>query len=232
MVTGKWQSCLPEEPTTALTNPPGLLHYHGVTDVKMLHKVSIFTILCAALAYVLPVLGEAGNVPDERDQQVLEAMLLRLRTDPEFPFRVTKNASEEGVIFLHTRTPEKMGLLSADQIRSDIDKHTLPKEIEEDLRQRNTPPNVKIGSYDSVGAFYTNLKFDTHIVVTDLTKDDQRPNERGVAVAYLPGYSRDGKYAVVRASVGPSPHGATATALLEKLGDKWVVKWHRIAWYA
>ena len=58
------------------------------------------------------------------------------------------------------------------------------------------------------------------------------PKARGWVHAYLPGYSKDGSRAIVRAGVGPSAHGATLTALLEKRGDKWVVKWHYIAFYA
>ena len=55
---------------------------------------------------------------------------------------------------------------------------------------------------------------------------------RGWLQAYLPGYSKDGARAIVRAGVGPSAHGAMLTALLEKSGDKWLVKWHYIARYA
>ena len=57
------------------------------------------------------------------------------------------------------------------------------------------------------------------------------PKACGWAEAYLPGYSKDGLRAIVRAGVGPSAHGAVVTALLEKIDGRWVVKWHHIASY-
>lgn len=51
-------------------------------------------------------------------------------------------------------------------------------------------------------------------------------------MAFLPGYSEDGSYAVVRAAVGPWAHAAMLTAVLEKSGDKWIVKWYCITRYA
>jgi hypothetical protein len=170
----------------------------------------------------------------------LEAVLLRLLADPDFD--MTRTSTNGAVIVLHTCTPDKTGFLMSHQIRSDIGSHTLPSDVEGDLRRRNTPPDAKPDTYDAVAAFYTNLTFSARIVVADLTDktgsrtygafEKAHPKARGFARAYLPGYSKDGTRAVVRASVGPSPHGAMVTALLEKLGDKWVVKWHHIAWYA
>jgi len=180
-------------------------------------------------------------VPDDRDRQVLEAVLLRLLADPDFD--MTRTSTNGALIVLHTCTPEKTGFLMSHQIHSDIGSHTLPSDAEGDLRRRNTPPNAKPDTYDSITAFYTNLTFKAQIVLADLTDrtagrqsygafEKAHPNARGFARAYLPGYSKDGTRAVVRAGVGPSPHGAMVTALLEKVGDNWIVKWHHIAWYA
>jgi hypothetical protein len=167
-------------------------------------------------------------------------VLLHLLADPEF--EMTRVPTNGAVIVLHTRTPEKTGFLMTHQIRSDIGSHTLPSDVEEDLRRRNTPSDTKPDTYDAVTAFYTNLTFSAPIVVADLTDktggrrsyrafEEAHPKARGFARAYLPGYSKDSTRAVVRVGVGPSPHGAMVTALLEKRGDKWVVKWHHIAWY-
>jgi hypothetical protein len=57
------------------------------------------------------------------------------------------------------------------------------------------------------------------------------PKARGFLDAYLPGYSKDGTHAVVRAGVDPSAHGAMLTAVLEKRGDKWTVVWYYIAYF-
>ena len=62
--------------------------------------------------------------------------------------------------------------------------------------------------------------------------EDAHPKARGWLEAYLPGYSKDGTRAVVRAGVGPWAHAAMLTAVLEKRGDKWTVVWYYVARFA
>lgn len=184
------------------------------------------------------VRGATTTVPNEQDRQVLETLLLHLLADPKFD--LTRVSANTGTIVLHTRTPDKTGFLMSHQMRSDIGSHNLPNDVEEDLRRRNTPPAAKPDTYDAIAASYTNLTFAAGIVVANVTDklggrsyafEEAYPKARGYVRPYLPGYSTDGTRAVVRAGVGPSPHGAMVTALLEKRGDKWVVKWHHIARY-
>lgn len=118
----------------------------------------------------------------------------------------------------------------------------MPSDAESDLRRRNTLADAAPDSYDSVQASYADLSFAAGIVVTDLTENwKQRsfgsfegayPKARGWLEAYLPGYSEDGTCAVVRAGVGPWAHAAMLTAVLEKSGEKWVVKWYHVAFFA
>ena len=197
--------------------------------------------MCILCAFAQSARAATPLIPDQRDGQVLEALLSHLLTDPEFDLaRVHTNGA---VIVLHARTPQKTGFLTPDQMRSDIGGHTLPSDAERDLRRRNSRPDMKPDTYEAATAFFTNLTFGAGIVVADLTDkkggrlfyrsfEDANPKARGWVEAYLPGYSKDGVRAVVRAGVGPSAHGAMVTALLEKSGDKWVVKWHHIARYA
>jgi hypothetical protein len=194
------------------------------------------------LAFCTHLSAATASGPDERDREVLETVLLHLLADPEF--EMARVPTDEAVIVLHVRTPEKIGFLSSNQIRIDTGNHTLPADLEAELRRRNTPPESKPHAYDAVSAFYTNLPFSPQIVVADLSilKGDPRrshstfqkahPKAKGFVKAYLPGYSKEGSRALVRSAVGPSPHGAMVTALLEKRGDQWVVKWHHIARYA
>lgn len=147
-------------------------------------------------------------------------------------------------IVLDERSPLKTGFLSSDQIRSDIGKRTLPSEAVSDLRQRNTAADAKPDTHDSVKASYADLKFEARIVVSNLAEireksinkfrffEDAYPKARGWLGSYLPGYSKEGNEAIVRAGVGPSAHGAMITAVLEKSGDKWVVKWYHISRYS
>ncbi len=193
--------------------------------MNALRQFSRVALLCIASAVVSPVLGATPTVPDERDRQVLEALLLHLLADPKFD--MTRVPTNGAAVVLHVRTPEKTGFLQSHQMKSDIGGHSLPGDA----------------TYEAVVASFTNLTFRVGIVVADLTDkwggrrfyrafEDAHPKARGWVQAYLPGYSNDGARAVVRAGVGPSAHGAMVTALLEKSGDRWLVKWHYIAWYA
>jgi hypothetical protein len=179
--------------------------------------------------------------PEERDRQVLQTLLLHLLTDPKFD--MAHVSTNKPTIVLHERTPDGIGFLESGQIRSEINGRKLPGDALRDLQHRNTPTDAKSGSYDSISAFYTNLTFAAGIVVTDVFGDNRRegrlnkfwqvhPEARGWLEAYLPGYCKNGKLAVVRAGVGPSAHGAMLTAVLEKIDDKWRVRWYSIAHFA
>lgn len=209
---------------------------HMSTLAHFIHLIFV----CIVCASFTPARAATSRVPDQRDGQVLQALLLRLLSDPKFD--MTRVPTNGAVIVLHSRTPEKTGFLQAHQMRSDIGGYSLPGDAEQDLRSRNTPPNAKPDTYDAVAASFTNLTFAAGIAVADLTDkwggrrffrtfEEAHPNARGWVKTYLPGYSKDGSRAIVRAAVGPSAHGAMVTALLEKRGDQWVVKWHDIAWY-
>jgi hypothetical protein len=195
-------------------------------------------LLCIACAVVSPV---SAAPPDERDRQVLETLLLHLVKDSKFD--MTRVATKGATIILHTRTPEKTGFLMTQQIRGEIGERTLPDDAESDMRRRNTPADAKPDTYDSVTASYTNLTFAVGIVVANLAEiwkerrsftsfQDAYPKARGWLEAYLPGYSKDGTRAVVRASVGPWEHAAMLTAVLEKRGDEWTVAWYHVARFA
>jgi hypothetical protein len=200
--------------------------------------------ICLSLICAFPLsAAETIVAPDQRDGQVLQALLLHLLNDPKFD--LTQNPTNGASILLNTRTPEKTGFIQAHQMHADTRGQTLPNDPEQDLRRRNSPPNAKPDTYDCVAAYYTNLTFDTRIIVTELSKigvQERRrgdfqllqayPCARGFVTAYLPGYSRDGNSAFVRAGAGPSAHGATVTALLEKTGNTWTVKWYHVARYA
>ena len=209
--------------------------------MNALRRFSLFGLLCATCTLGPVVAGPASSGPDERDREVLETLLLHLLADTQFDMaRVSTNGA---TIVLHPRTPEKTGFLMSHQIRSDIGSRSLPSGAENDLRRRNTPGDAKPDRYDSVMAFYTNLTFATGIVVADpretlrqrpspLSFEQAHPKARAWLEAYLPGYSEDGSRAVLRAGVGPWAHAAMLTAVLEKSGGKWVVKWYHISRYA
>jgi hypothetical protein len=183
--------------------------------------------------------GQAGETvtPDERDRDVLEAALLQLTNDKDFGRR---GVSTNGVIVLNVRTPLKTGFLRPEQIKGELRTRTVSEELLQAVLKRNSVIS-QVNSYEAVTAWFTNSTFATNIVVVDLKarsagrgadKYENLPvNARGWVTSFLPGYSEDGTTALVRAHVGPSAHGAMLTALLEKVEGKWVVKWHRIAFF-
>jgi hypothetical protein len=208
--------------------------------MRLIQLVPGIALFCITFIGAAPASAETPVAPDEQDRQVLESLLRHLQTDPKFDLTLFSTNGTE--IVLHNRTPEKTGFLSTSQIHSDIGDRTLPGDAETDLRRRNTSVDAKPGTYESINASYTSLTFASGIVVTNLEEVwKQRrmfsafgkayPKARGWLQAYLPGYSPDGAHAVVRASVGPAAHAATLTGVLEKAGEKWVVKWYHITFY-
>jgi hypothetical protein len=197
-------------------------------------------LLCAGVL----VLGRAGGAetaalnPDERDRQVLEAALLHLLAQDDFTF-ARKPAAADDIIVLLPRSPQKRGFLLPGQIASDlrdVKDVKVPDDLVRNLQKRNTPPNAKPNNYDAVAVSYAGLNFSPRIAIDETDEDGmvraKHPKARGWAEAFLPAYSTDGNTALLRCIIGPSPHGATATILLEKTAKGWVVKWHDFAWYA
>jgi hypothetical protein len=174
------------------------------------------------------------GVADEQDRLVLETALLHLLAADDFD--MMGKHRRDAIIILKARTPEKTGMIRPEQIRGDVGEgHVVPDDMQHDLRRRNEQP----GTYNAQVASFRDMRFDQRVVVSDAAAnvrfgafEKAYPRARGYAEAFLPGYSRDGSHAVVRAWVGPSPHGAMATVLLERKGDTWLVKWHYIAWFA
>lgn len=209
--------------------------------MNAIRQFSPFAVVGIVLTISTLTFADAPTAPDERDRQVIECLLLHLLEDTKFD--MTRSSLIGANIVLDESSPLKTGFLSSDQIRSDFPNRTLPSHAVSDMRQRNTPANSKPHTYDSVKASYADLKFDARIVVSNLEEireksrnkfrffENAHPKARGWLASYLPGYSRDGNLAIVRAGAGPSDHGAMITAVLEKSGDKWVVKWYQISRY-
>jgi hypothetical protein len=66
----------------------------------------------------------------------------------------------------------------------------------------------------------------------DIDVEMKHPDAKNYVWLLAPGYSSDGKTAIVRLSFGPTAHGATATYLLVKEKGKWKVRQRRISYYA
>jgi hypothetical protein len=201
---------------------------------RFLLLVSIFQPLHASFA------DEGKIIPDARDKQVLESFLQHLLGDKDF--NLTGVAIQNSTIVLHRRTPTNSAYVQTSQTKSDVGERTLPADALLDLLSRNSKPGAKPEDHEATAASFDHLTFGPGITVADLTAMYKEassrafmrahPTARGFVNAYLPGYSQTGTYAIVRAGIDPWPHGAMVTALLEKTGDKWIVKWHHLTFYA
>lgn len=166
------------------------------------------------------------------DQAVLTAALHSLLKHQDFGYRSERDTRTN--IILISSNPEKFGIAEKHQVEMDTDRK-VPDEEFASFEARNRVP----GTYDTIPASYTDRVVAPPIFIyddgdrfSDRRFDNAFPNARGWMQPYLPGYSRDGKRAFVRGWIGPSPHGATYTATLEKKSNgQWVVTWEKIARY-
>lgn len=177
-------------------------------------------------------------VPDDRDREVIEATLLYFLASPEF--RMVGGNSGGAMIGLDSRPQGGTGPISAYQIRSELGEgHTIPAESEIDLWNRN----VNLNTGEIILPTFSGLTFDHQVLTVDLDAErgkwpivrpfgDTHPEACGWVSPWLPGYSKDGLRAVVRAWVGPSYHGTAATIFLERRGGRWMVQWHHFAFFA
>lgn len=208
---------------------------------KIAAVIALLTHLGSFCVGASDALEMPATTPTEQDRQVLEALLLRLLKDVDFD--MTKAPISGASIVLHTRTPEFISSSARNQIESELEGRKFSPELLSNLLKRNTPPAQKQGEYDAIAASYTNLTFAAGIVVTNVHVfrksgrefdwfEKAQPKARGWIEAYLPGYSKNGAVAMVRARTGPWVHGAALTAVLEKSGTVWKVKWYKVAFYA
>ena len=177
-----------------------------------------------------------GKVASDLDRRVLEALLLNLLADKEFPPAVT---ADKPLVVLHRRTPEYVQpIVSVSQVSFDTGSRALPKEAWDDLIQRNV---IRLNKY-SREIHYEGLTFDPKIQVGNAfpepepplqgkTFEEAFPQARAWVDAWVPGYSKDGKTAVVRANFGPAGKVATLTAILSLQGGKWLVIWRKFSVY-
>lgn len=172
------------------------------------------------------------KVASDIDREVLETLLLSVAEDKEFP---APQDPAKGAVVLHLRNPDlSEPLVNAAEVALDTGGKVLPHDAWNDLIRRNVirrDPKTR-------EVYYEGLDFDSKIVVGDAypepppplqgkTFREVYPQARGFVAAWLPGYSEDGKTAVVRARVGPVKRLATLTAILRKQGDRWAVVWRK-----
>jgi hypothetical protein len=181
--------------------------------------------------------------PEEkkRDYAVIEAALIDL-TDPKSPINKNfiKNRGIAGkYIVLGPTTSRYYGCLSRESLPLLEDKEkgqTIPDEIADALRQRNKEQPASLKDFRTEKAeirlrdVYEEFKgsFEPEFAGKFWEK---YADSWGYVYAFLPGYSKDGKTAVVIFDDGPSPHGAQVTYLMVKTEQGWKIRWrNRYFW--
>jgi hypothetical protein len=183
-----------------------------------------------------PSSQQRGKFATDRDRVVLEALLLSVLADREFP---PPASAEMPQIVLHRRTPKIVEpIINTMQVNFECGGKVMPKDAWDDLERRNVvrlDPNARLISYEG-------LQFDPRIQIGNVfpgpestfvgkTFEEVFPQARGWVEAYVPGFSKDGKTAVVRGRIGPSDKRAMLSAILNVKAEKWVVIWRRYCVY-
>ena len=168
-----------------------------------------------------------------RDYAVLEACLNDLTSakNPEYKSHI-KNVGPGREIVIDDRTCKYDLLIDLGEPSENIDyKDTrrIPAEIHEDFKRRKDEPARSLADFKPANP---------NIIVSDLDelfdKADsglaefrkQYPSAWGFVWAYPPGYSKDGKSAVVVFEGGPNGiHGLNWIYMLAKKGKRWEVQW-------
>jgi hypothetical protein len=172
------------------------------------------------------------------DNQILEMVLSDLLKNPDF-LQTTGFRD----IVLSVETPGQP--LNSDLFLSSSAKPApaIPTDVRTNLQKRNSevvPVPSYRHEYTLVRHRWTNYHpSNERILVRDISpfRRDVRgwskfrnayPDARGYVIAWLPGYSKDKKTALLHFLVGPSAHGAVGTYLLTSDGKKWAIKWRSI----
>ena len=178
--------------------------------------------------------GEAKTTDSSTDFDLIELVLVDLIDFNEFSPMFFSNGKRSQII-LNEKTQGLNGLISDDQLNSESGNKSdqvIPSEICADLRERNPEEPISLSEFKPTDPkILIEDVSEIHWGIDDISFAKKHPNAKGCVYAWLPGYSRDRKTAVVRLLFAPTPHGATATYMLVKQDGRWTIKWRRTAHY-
>lgn len=172
--------------------------------------------------------AQRANHADAIDKSVLMAALVHFRSLPDL--WLPSASAAEGHLLLHRDYETSKGLISASQIKGDISQWTVPEEARLDMERRVDATEELPRSH--LPAFIHILDFDERPPYNILEFVDHGSEAKCWVKLWPPGYTRDGRRAVVRFLFGPTSHGASATYLLQQCDGKWHIVHHSVAYYA
>jgi hypothetical protein len=181
------------------------------------------------------------------DFKILDVVLLDLLDYEDFNTPSRRKAAIQ--IILDPMTVGGFSQNDEHQLKVEVDFYhkvqAISEEIAEDLKRRNPEKPISLAGYKSPSPMIVVEKlipekiFDssTGEYLTEEASQEYRfrmagsPRGCGYLIAWLPGYSKDGNTAVLRAHCGPWPHGATLTYKLARKDGRWTVVWRFVSRY-
>lgn len=133
-------------------------------------------------------------------------------------------------ILLFWRNPDNSSILGDTPPFYPSEKRSFPKGVWHDLISRNCVPN----SDKTKPILYTGRTFPESFEITHARDDlfdlahifnSRLQDFAGWIKPYAPGYSKDGRTAMISAWYGWGRHAQIMTAVLELKDDRWTVKW-------
>lgn len=195
-----------------------------------------FTVRLLMASVILMTLARGDDqVPvQDRDREVLEIVLTDVMDpkNPEYKGLEPGQLKCRGIV-LHRMTELEDDFFLGPALKEIEEGGRLSKEVGKEWSRRNAGPQVPTKAF----------RFLNHDIIIDdieaiLEKSGgdfafaeafwkKHPGTWGWVYPTLPGFSRDGKSAVVLMSDGPSFHGSVWMYKLVQFQDRWKVVWRR-----
>lgn len=177
--------------------------------------------------------NETASSITDVDRQIFEIVLADAIASEEFVTMANSRKRKQKIV-LAAKTAGSSGLLLSDaQIRADTrddDEKKIPSDVLADLQERNSRGSISLTEFRPASP---------DIIVDDVSKlvefdsfEERYPDAKAFVFAWLPGYAKDGRTAILRFYFGPTSHGATGIYFLTKVDGKWTIKWRSVAHYS
>ena len=183
-----------------------------------------------AIVVSLSACAKAPSSPPDKDPIV--AALAHFQQQPMWMPKSAEGQDHQ-VLVVKRQYEEISGMLSAGQLAMDVrpESWVVPEDARLDIERRGSEkppfPDLPFPAYvrlvDDLGRF--GLFEDSELF-------ERHPDARACLELWPPGFTADGRHALVCFMFGPTSHGAKAVYLLELRDGLWHVQHHRLAYYA
>ncbi len=213
----------------------------GLTVRRMMVAVAVCGFAIACYVWImLPAFVFVGPAPPPEsaspDHEIFDIVLLDLIDNEEFsPMTGGRGVKKSQIVFGDT-TAGWGGIMESSVYHIRNRNQKIPPDVEDDLRRRNRVDRNTRGKRFSLAGYHPSnsnilLRALDQVDRDFLTFGGQFPNARGYVYAVLPGYSRDGREAVILFAFGPNEHAAVGCYSLKRVNGRWEIVWREILQY-